>query len=353
MDLYDELLELVLAYSNNKVKYLAKWIIDYRKADNKKEAELRLEKLLYLNRFRRMAEAYALAKPKERASRNPELFEYYSAFIKPMIPNRHRFAIDEFCYKGQWQEAADSIAEIDGEIEANRYESEYERLVTDTEYLIGQLVLVMKTEYGKRLESAKKAMSEYIAPHRTVLERLDRNLLEANEALKRVERSELPPDDKAELAMALRDRAREMEGIGSRETGNMRNIKAFVDDIKKTYLVFESVISSIERKKEQIDERRNYAGLMKKLEIETSEMNGLFSGLNAELNKNLGKAKESMELLTSTFQDKIVDIINDQEKVNRLLEAERAKEEEGEGRERAVNREYYEDILKILKSMNN
>jgi len=50
MDLYGELLELVLAYSNDQVKYLANWIIDYDRADNKRERDLRLEKQLYIKR---------------------------------------------------------------------------------------------------------------------------------------------------------------------------------------------------------------------------------------------------------------------------------------------------------------
>lgn len=352
MDLYDELQDLVLAYSNDKIKYLAKWVLDYRKADDRREAELRLEKLLYLKRFRRMAEASALAKPKERAAGSQELFEYYSSFVKPMIPNRHRFAVDELCYKGRWTEAADAIDELEGEIEADRYESEYERLVTDTEYLIDQLARAMKAEYGKRLEGARKALGDYIGPHKAALERLEKNLFEAKEALARIEGGGLPPEDKAELSGPLGDRIRTMEQTAEREARNARGIKASVDGIRKTYLVLESVISSLERKREQLDERRSLAELSRKLEIETSELDELFSGLDSELDRSMEKARTSMDLLADAFQEKIVDIIGDQEKLNRLLESEKAAREEGESQAGALDRACYEDILKILKGMN-
>jgi len=352
VDLYDELMDLVVAYSNSKIKYLAKWIIDYKKSDDKKEMDFRLEKLLYLNRFSRMADSFAYSKSKDRNKDRSDLFEYYSAYIKPLIPNKFRYDIDELCYKGLWQDAVRSIAEIDGEMEADRYGNEYERLVTDTEYLIGQLLMVMKTEYAKRLENAKKAMNEYINPHRALLERLGKSLNEAGEELAKIGRSELPQEDKAEISNGLQEKIRKIEGIEKREIDNMRSISAFVDEIRKTYSIFNSVILSIERKKDLIEERKEYSGFIRKLEIETSELDELFRGLNGELDRNVEKARESMELLTSTFQDKIVDIISDQERVNRILEAEKAADEQADA-EMTLNHEYYEDILKILKKMNN
>ena len=85
MDLYEELQDLVLAYSDDKIKYLAKWILDYRKADDRREAELRLEKLLYLKRFRRMAEASALAAFKAFGARRIGVLTPYAPAVNEVV----------------------------------------------------------------------------------------------------------------------------------------------------------------------------------------------------------------------------------------------------------------------------
>lgn len=353
MELYDELLQLVVAYSNKQIKYLAQWIIDYKKKDNKKEMDLRLEKTLYINRFRKMAGEYSVLKAKERAARNQELFEYYSAYIKSLIPGKYRFNIDELCYTGRWEEAVASIIEMDEEIEASRFENEYEKLITDSEYLIEQLVTVMKTEYSKRLANTERAMSEYLDPHKTAMERLDRNLEEAGKWLLGVGKSGLSEEDKAEISGELRARIAEMRRMKAREAKKVRTIKVFVNEVKKTYLVFEGIIASIEREKELIEERKRYSGLLGRLEIEASEIDEVFGKLSEELSLDVKKARESMELLTNTFQGKLVDAISDQERVNRMLEPDKPAAAGEVPDERPINRDYYEDILKILKSMES
>jgi hypothetical protein len=352
VELYDELLELVLAYSNRQIKFLAQWIIDYRKKDKGKELDLRLEKTLYLNRFRRMAGEYAALKPKERAAMGQDLFEFYSAHLMPLIPNGRRFEIDELCYTGKWPEAAARLAELDVEIEAAKSEKEYERLVTDTEYLIEQLVTIMKDEYARRLDSMKEAMGAFMEPHRTAFERLERNLAEARDGLVKVGRSGLSPADKEEISARFRERMAEIGRMEARERENVRKIRDFADEVRKIYLVFEGVIASIEREKDLIEERRGYAGLLERLEIETREMDEVFKGLGLELGNSLQKTRESMELLTAAFQGRLVDVIgeaiDDQEKVNSLLGESDGRG--GEGGEGAEKHDYYEDILKILKS---
>lgn len=351
MDLYEELLELVLAYSSDQVKYLANWIIDYDRADNKRERDLRLEKQLYMKRFERMTESFELAKPKEKGAKSKELFEYYAKYVQPLIPNRHRYAIDEFCFKERWREAAETLAEIDGEIEAGRYENEYERLVTDTEYLLGQLVRVMKSESARRLERAKRAVNDYLVPHRDILERLARNQREAREGLERLARSELAREDKAELGRLLEDRIAEMAGLEARERGKVRDLTQTLGEMQRSERIFEKVVDTIERKKDLIEERRGYKSLLGRLEVETTEMDRLFFDLDGGLAKDSAKARESIELLASAFQDRILDVINDQERVNRILEGDAGPRDDGPDAYEA-NHDYYEEILKILKGMD-
>jgi len=354
MELYDELVKLVMAYSNRQIKDLAQWIIEYRKRDDRREADLRLEKKLYINRFHRMADEYGLLKPKDRPARNQEIFGYYSACIKALIPTRHRFAIDELCYAGKWKEASEALAELDREIEASRFELEYERLVTDSEYLIGQLVMVMKTEYAKRLDMTRQAMGEFMEPHRAVLGRLEANLAEAREGLAKVEASELAADDKAGIVSEVRRRIGEMEAMRQREADNIRRMEGDFEEVQKDYLLFSGVIASIEKEKDLIEERRMYSGLLRKLDVETSEMDSIFHELAEKLESNVGKARESMELLVSAFQGKVVDAIAEQEKVNRILEPDGGgKDQSGDlpGPEpQPPNKDYYEEILRILKS---
>jgi len=350
MELYDELVKLVLAYSNRQIKDLAEWIIEYRKRDDRREADLRLEKKLYINRFHRMADEYETLKPKDRPARSQEIFGYYSTCITPLIPTRRRFEIDELCYAGKWKEASEALAELDQEIEASRFELEYERLVTDTEYLIEQLVMIMKAEYAKRLDMTREAMSEFMDPHRAVLERLEANLAEAREGLSRVEASELAADDKAGIVSEVRRRIGEMEAMRQREADNIRRMEGNFEEVRKDYLLFSGVIASIEKEKDLIEERRRYSGLLRKLDVETSEMDSMFHELGEKLDHSVAKARESMELLVSAFQGRFVDAIAEQEKVNRILEP--GEEVKGARKEDAApeNKEYYEDILRILKS---
>lgn len=358
MELYDELVKLVMAYSNRQIKDLARWIIEYRKRDDRREADLRLEKKLYINRFHRMADEYETLKPRDRPARSQEIFGYYSACIKALIPTRRRFGIDELCYAGKWKEASEALAELDQEIEASRFELEYERLVTDTEYLIEQLVMIMKTEYAKRLDVTREAMSEFMDPHRAVLERLEADLAEAREGLAKVEASELAMDDKAGIVAEVRRRIGEMEAMRQRETDNIRRMEGNFEEVRKAYLLFSDVIASIEKEKDLIEERRMYSGLLRKLDIETSEMDAMFRDLGEKLDRNVEKARESMELLASAFQGKVVDAIAEQEKVNRILEsddsalggAEGHSEGSAEAEPQPPNKDYYEEILRILKN---
>ena len=67
-----------------------------------------------------------------------------------------------------------------------------------------------------------------------------------------------------------------------------------------------------------------------------------------------------MELLVSAFQGKVVDAIAEQEKVNRILEPEGGAEgqpgsqagSQPETEPQLPNKDYYEEILRILKSRN-
>jgi len=352
MELYDELVKLVMAYSNRQIKDLAQWIIEYRKRDDRREADLRLEKKLYINRFHRMADEYELLKPKDRPSRSQEIFGYYSACIKALIPTRHRFGIDELCYAGKWKEASEALAELDRDIEASRFELEYERLVTDTEYLIEQLVMIMKTEYAKRLDMTRHAMSEFMDPHRAVLARLEANLAEAREGLAKVEASELAADDKESIVSEVRRRIGEMEAMRQRETDNIHRMEGDFEEVQKDYLLFSGVIASIEKEKDLIEERRMYSGLLRKLDIETSEMDSMFHELGEKLERNVEKARESMELLVSAFQGRVVDAIAEQEKVTRILEPDGGAGGGAEAESEPPNKDYYEEILRILKSRN-
>jgi hypothetical protein len=360
MELCEELVKLVMAYSNRQIKDLARWIIEYRKRDDRREADLRLEKKLYINRFHRMADEYETLKPKDRPARSQEIFGYYSSCIKALIPTRHRFGIDELCYAGRWKEASEALSELDREIEASRFELEYERLVTDTEYLIEQLVMIMKAEYAKRLDTTREAMSEFMDPHRAVLERLEANLAEAREGLAKVEASELAADDKAGIVTEVRRRIGEMESMRQREADSLRRMEGNFEEVQKDYLLFSGVIASIEKEKDLIEERRMYSGLLRKLDVETSEMDSVFHELGEKLDRSVGKARESMELLVSAFQGKVVDAIAEQEKVNRILEPEGGAEgqpgsqagSQPETEPQLPNKDYYEEILRILKRRN-
>lgn len=356
MELYDELLELVLAYSNRQVKQLAAWIIEYKKRDDPAGLDLRLEKKLYVNRFRRMAGEYGALRNREREAKNQEIFEFYSSYIKSLIPNKHRFALDELCFAGSWKEAAETLVDIDEEIEANKFEHEYDRLVVDTGYLIEQLVIVMKKEYTRRVEISKKAMAEYLNPHGTVLKRLERNLADAQEQLWKIAASGLSEDDKRDLERILERRIKEMEEMKRREGEKLRRVKLYVDEIEKTYAIFEDIIASIEKEKDCLEERKKFASFVRKLEIETKEIDEVFASLSGDLERNVQKAKETMYLLTHAFQGDLATAINDQERINRILEsdadAEGQKGTDAGEAEEAANKDYYEDILKILKSMN-
>ncbi|MDA8426094.1 MAG: hypothetical protein M0Z80_08135 [Treponema sp.] len=351
MDLYDELLKLVLAYSNKQITYLARWIIDYRKRSDRRDADLRLSRSLYLRTFDRMVDEWELLRGKDKSDRQDGLLDFYMASIQPMIPNRYRYDIDELCNRGRWREAAGAIADIDREIEASQFESEYERLVTDTEYLIEQLVGVMKSEFSKRLGNTREAINEYVDPHRAILRRLDEDLLEANEGLRKIGASELAQGDKFEIETRLHSRIGELEAIRSDEIEKIREIEAFVNEVKHSYSAFKRIIASIEKERDLIEERRGYAGLLGKLESEAGELGRLFGCLNAELDANIKRAKESMEMLSGAFGGDFVDVIGDQEKLNRMLEGEEFAETRARRHEERHGHDYYEDILKMLKSM--
>ena len=145
-----------------------------------------------------------------------------------------------------------------------------------------------------------------------------------------------------------------MEAMRQREADNIRRMEGDFEEVQKDYLLFSGVIASIEKEKDLIEERRMYSGLLRKLDVETSEMDSIFHELAEKLESNVGKARESMELLVSAFQGKVVDAIAEQEKVNRILEPDGGgKDHSGDlpGPEpQPPNKDYYEEILRILKS---
>jgi len=186
--------------------------------------------------------------------------------------------------------------------------------------LLERIEDIYKKEFQIKIIETKKAIIEYIEPHKEALHELRRKITETSNALAQIDndRSLLGPDAEI-IESSLKEKLVEMRKIEESEIVNIKNIDIFLSEIRKAKEKYSQIIDIIEQKKEKYNKRDKYLALVKSLDISIPELGNIFEELKKEFSSNIEDIKTSIFILGLSINNNLLASIEKQKEINTVL----------------------------------
>ena len=321
---YDDLYDMLLRFADDNVKMVASWVVERTMMKDGTEAKVReAQDLIVLrdlafqpvpflpwDRNRYWDEVEALYK--ESSFNSNSGFSFLSSIYHSILGRDNeslQLAITE-----KLRELPQGIAD------GSHIEKRVGAYLGDTQELIGDLIDILQEQYNERVTQTRVAIAKYLEPHKSALSKLQKELGQVEDALRKITGDGLvSAQDKESIMAALGDKHKELVAMKAREIGNMRGVKAFVDEIRAAQATFDAMIALLERKNAESKARKDYLALISKLDAKIPKLNDIFLELSAELKKDIGGIRDAFFLLNMSVKQDLIKSLEDQTVLNAIL----------------------------------
>ena len=319
----DDLYEMLRRFTDDNVKMVASWVVERTMKKDGTDAKIR--------------EAQDLVALQEIASRPVPLLpsakkrfwdevearyresSYYDRFS--FFNNRMYRSISDRDNSGLKMTINEKLWELPKEIvDGSHIEKRMSVYLSDTQELISDLVEILEEQYDERVTQTRVAIAKYLEPHKSALSKLQKELGQVEDALRKITGDCLvSAQDKESIVAALREKQKELAAMKAREIGNMRGVKAFVDEIRTAQATFDAMIALLERKNAESKARKDYLALISKLDAKIPKLNDIFLELSAQLKKDIGGIRDAFFLLNMSVKQDLIKSLEDQTVLNAIL----------------------------------
>lgn len=317
---YDEVYELVEKFTSENIRDMAQWVISKKYTWNVNEEERNRSKCL--NYIKLLIKKFEVNQELSRKEFWNELSEFYKNNIKIYkeyveigydIRNRD---IEDL--KKDIKKYIDCLpGDINNEYD---YDDLLKSYICDPELLISGVIEILNIDYHDKIKKTKIAIAKYIDPHKLALTKLMTEINKIETGLNHLnEDTNISTIDKKEIENALREKLNELSIMKSNELDNMRNVKAFVEEIRISQQKFSSVIEALEKKNNEARSRKDYMALIKSIDASIPKLQNIFHELSIQLSNDMDNIRNAMYLLNMSVKEDLLKSFEDQNIITGIL----------------------------------
>jgi len=346
---YDDLYELLLKFTDDNIKEVIHWTIHHkiRKPIVAENNVIPEDLSFYLYHLQKMVgelgSEYGTSTTQKRlwslkrrsfvgelgseyGTSTTRLDDYYQKMIRQRLNNADRNIFDRSMALDTTEQLNNNIkmllARKKGRIgnTVDTYEEEKATYLQDTQILISDIIDILRLEYETRIRETKNAIVKYVEPHKIALSKLNSDVSSVDKALENLKTETLlSENDKKGIKIALLEKKTEMLQIKHREEDNIKNTKAFVEEIKKAQQRFNEMIQMLDRKNLEATTRKGYLALIDKLGARIPALDDLFNDLSSEFRKDIANIKDAFYLLNMSIKDDLIKSLENQQRISEIL----------------------------------
>ncbi|MCW8966090.1 MAG: hypothetical protein OQK82_05330 [Candidatus Pacearchaeota archaeon] len=197
---------------------------------------------------------------------------------------------------------------------------EFEKKLTNHLFLLKELIDILTTEHDNRIMNTRDNFTHFINSHLIWTKKINTEIQRAAEQIQKLKQDDsIPESDKKGLLIAFKKKHNELTTILKNENNRMITLKAISDNVLKGFIYLRDLIKSLKDQAAQFRRREEY--------VETL----------SQIGKNIPVVKKTLETISSSFKDnykdlktnflvsdlglqkKILDAIESQEVINRIV----------------------------------
>jgi hypothetical protein len=315
---YDDLYDLLLKFTDDNIKEVAHWVCKRRAKSSVSDKER--ETIGHMKKLRAMLCEPVPFLPWQSNSHWENIRQFYRSINNPLAVSM--YPLESRDQNQSLRMVEHGIAYMESLV-AKADEEQYanvENYVKDTELLITDLLAILEQEYEARIAHTRVVITNYVEPHRKALEKLQGELGLVETGLRKLIDDEfISPIDKDAIARSLEEKRGDLQVIKKRELANMRNAKAFVDEIRIAQQRFESMVKLLSRKNMEARSRKDYLSLISSLNATVPQLDDTFRALSAEFRKNIDSIRESFYILNMSIKNDLIRSLEDQTVLTGIL----------------------------------
>lgn len=317
---YDELYDLLIKFTDENIKEVIHWVICY-KNERRNLVYISPEKVEALK-----DDLLNLRKKLEQYCDYEIVSEFYHSRIEPLLNETYRDKLNIALSKDSKLELIVEINKVlsqnikDVIQQANSYDQDQETYLKDSEQLIQDIIEILRNEYQKRILETKLALTKYTEPHKNALLHLRLDIEAVEKALQKLETDTLlSENDRVQIRKTLVEKKNEMIFIMKREEENIKDTKAFIQEIKSAQNRFHKMILMLEKKNLEASNRKGYLSLINRLNAGIPMLDNLFHDLSNDLKNDMTSIRTAFYLLNMSVKDDLIKSLENQSIISNIL----------------------------------
>jgi hypothetical protein len=327
----DDIFSLTIKFTENNIKAIIDWVIKQEDLDTASQTPILVDiepMIDMLNNTRFFLRNH---------NSLDEMVQYYEKNMKSRLNPIARKEIEEAIIKGQndrLRRALDTLQSGKMIVIKSSYDDRVKEYMMNTTLLLSQVIKYIKIEYRKRISETKKAIIDYIDPHKESLEELRSQKKHIEDALKNIDKDlQILGPDASVIKKSLEEKLIEIIEIEDKEIQNIGNISDFINEIRTAKLKFDKVIESLEEKKAKAEKQNEYLALVRSINARLPELKNAFDELAIEFKSNISEIGESLYILGLSINNGLAESLERQKEINFILDTEKQARIEFMGKE--------------------
>ena len=227
---------------------------------------------------------------------------------------------NQYLWRTEVEKAIDGIleAKLRGTIPEKR--ELYETYLKDPESLIEALLEVVSGQFNDRLLRTKIAIAKYVEPHKVSYSKVLESLARISVAIEQLrDDPNVTDEDKCAMIGSLEARHSELLEIKKAELANMRNTKAFLDEIRRAQLRFRTMLELLAKKRDEVRARKDYVAFINSMDVKVPQLRDTFKELSQGFASEMQEMKDSFAMLSLSFKGQLIGSLEDHHVLTSIL----------------------------------
>lgn len=206
---------------------------------------------------------------------------------------------------------------------------EFEKKLTNHIFLLKELIEILTMEHDSRITDTRENFNAFIKSHQSQIEKIRTDMGLAEDQIHKLQNdTSIEEDDKKNLLIAFKKKYNELAKILKNENNRMITIKTLSDNILEGFIYLKDLIKSLGDQLVQYKKREEYIESLIRIGKDIPDFKNTLETLSSSFKGNFKHLKKSFLASDHGLQKKILDAIESQEVINRIVFSESDKTSE-------------------------
>lgn len=198
--------------------------------------------------------------------------------------------------------------------------TDFRKKLTNHIFLLNELIEILITEHDRRITDTRQNFEGFIVSHRDHVKKIKADMDLARDKIHKLKNdTSIPEDEKKNLLAAFTKKYNELALILKNENNRMTALKSLSENIQKGFTYLKDLITSLKDQMVQFQKREEYLESLTQIGKDIPDFKNSLESLSASLHKEFPQLKKSFLVSDRELQKKILDAIENQEVINRIV----------------------------------